>query len=83
MILWSALLRKLLQAYKTELLDDDHFPNCFNFAVSKIHAQEANNVPFCLSREKFHAVIFKGVRQKKCRITFSCCNTAFGLFFAC
>ncbi|CAD7938482.1 unnamed protein product [Amoebophrya sp. A120] len=31
-------LAKLLTAYKQEILDDDHFPNCFNFAVSKIQA---------------------------------------------
>lgn len=31
-------LSKLLTAYKQEILDDDHFPNCFNFAVSKIQA---------------------------------------------
>merc|ERR1719223_628678 len=31
-------LVKLLTAYKQEILDDDRFPNCFNFAVSKIQA---------------------------------------------
>lgn len=31
-------LVSLLTAYKQEILDDDHFPNCFNFAVSKIQA---------------------------------------------
>lgn len=36
-------LTKLLTAYKQEILDDDHFPNCFNFAVSKIQAS-ANKV---------------------------------------
>lgn len=29
---------KLLLVYKTEILDDDAFPSCFNFAVSKISA---------------------------------------------
>jgi len=29
---------KLLVAYKQEILDDEHFPSCFNFAVSKISA---------------------------------------------
>lgn len=31
-------IAKLLNAYKQEILDDEHFPNCFNFAVSKIQA---------------------------------------------
>lgn len=31
-------IAKLLTAYKQEILDDEHFPNCFNFAVSKIQA---------------------------------------------
>merc|ERR1712157_673432 len=31
-------LSQLLSTYKQEILDDEHFPNCFNFAVSKIQA---------------------------------------------
>jgi len=31
-------IAKLLTAYKQEILDDERFPNCFNFAVSKIQA---------------------------------------------
>ncbi|CAD7974082.1 unnamed protein product [Amoebophrya sp. A25] len=42
-------ISRLLTAYKQEILDDDHFPNCFNFAVSKIQA--AANKAAKLARE--------------------------------
>ena len=32
-------------------------------AAAGLQAQEARNAPFCLSREKFHAVVSKGVRN--------------------
>merc|ERR1712194_428788 len=40
---------KLLVAYKNEILEDEHFPNCFNFAVSKISA--ASNKAAKLARD--------------------------------
>ena len=42
-------ISKLLVAYKQEILDDDSFPSCFNFAVSKISA--SSNKAAKLARE--------------------------------